>query len=73
MRGEAMISIIIDAVVSAADAVARAYSERAARKRQQRLTLDPRLDKLSIDEAVKRAREAREARSDGQKPPKDGG
>lgn len=69
-----MISIIIEAVVSAADAVARAYSERAARKRQQRLTLDPSLDHLSIDEVVARARAAREAkRSDGQKPPKDGG
>lgn len=69
-----MISIIIEAVVSAADAVARAYSERAARKRQQRLTLDHRLDHLSIDEVVARARAAREAkRSDGQKPPKDGG
>jgi len=67
-----MISTIIDLAVRAAEAVAkRLAAKRAAR---QRLTLDPALDRLSIDAVVARARAAREAKQrDGQDPPKDAG
>lgn len=67
-----MISVIIDIAVRAVEAVATRIAD--GRAKRERLTLDPALDRLSIDAVVARARAAREAkRSDGEKPPKDGG